>query len=268
MTSLRSKWAVVGFVLMAGLLAALPAQGQETFSGVVASSTRDTLVVRGENGQFQLFVFDRDTVRPRTLAAGSRVRVTSRPSDERGIRVAEEVVVETTAAQQRSAQPEQVVPPEIRRVERDIERQARRYQAGVRAGVGLDPEVVLLGAHAQVGPFFSPDVFVRPNVEFAYGEVTTLFAFNLEAIYRLPVSSRAGRWSTYFGAGPAFTLLHQNFERTTGEDRDIDFGDFSSDFGLNLLGGIRYRTGMFVELKASVYARPAPTLRLILGYNF
>jgi hypothetical protein len=105
-------------------------------------------------------------------------------------------------------------------------------------------------------------------VEFAYGEVTALFALNLEAIYRLPVSSRTGRWSTYVGVGPAFTFLHQNFEKDTGGGNRIDFGDFHYDVGLNILGGLRYRSGMFTELKTSVYAKPAPTLRLIVGYNF
>ena len=152
-------------------------------------------------------------------------------------------------------------------MERDIERQVRRYQAGVRAGMALDPELILIGVQAQVGPFFNPNVYLRPNVEFAFGEVTALFALNLEAIYRLPVTSREGRWSSYVGVGPGFNFLHQNFERTDGGKR-IDFGDFHSAVGLNILGGLRYRSGMFIELKTSVYASPAPTLRMIVGYNF
>jgi hypothetical protein len=119
-----------------------------------------------------------------------------------------------------------------------------------------------------MGPFFSPDVYFRPNVEFAYGEVTALFAINLEGIYRLPISSRQGRWSAYVGAGPAFSFIHQNFERDNGGDRDIDFGEFDSDIGLNILGGLRWRGGAFAEIKSSVYSSPAPSLRLILGYNF
>ncbi|HWR52811.1 MAG TPA: hypothetical protein VN428_16995 [Bryobacteraceae bacterium] len=228
------------------------------------------MVVRGEDGQFQLFVFDRYTVKPRTVTTGATVRVSSVPGDEPGVRIARQVTVTEAAPAQRprAAAEEPVVPVEIRRIERDIERQVRRYQVGVRTGVALDPEVVLLGVHAQVGPFFVPDVYFRPNVEFGFGEVTTLFALNPEVIYRLPISSRQGRWSTYVGAGPGFTFLHQNFERRSGEGRNIDFGDFSSDVGFNILGGLRYRTGMFMELKASIYSRPAPVMRFILGYNF
>jgi hypothetical protein len=267
-------------VLIAGLLVATPSRAQTTsassqredsaLTGTVVSSTRDTLVVRGENGQFQLFVFDRDSLKPRTLPVGSRVRVVSTLGEEPGVRVASEITLDTAPAapQSTATQPGQPIPPEVRRIERQIERQVRRYQAGVRAGVALDPELVLVGVHAQVGPFFNPNIYLRPNVEFAYGEVTALFALNMEAIYRLPVSARQGRWSTYFGIGPGFSFLHQNFERTAGGGRKIDFGDFHSDVGLNILGGMRYRSGMFLELKTSVYSRPAPTLRLIVGYNF
>jgi hypothetical protein len=61
--------------------------------------------------------------------------------------------------------------------------------------------------------------------------------------------------------------LHQNFDIESG-GKKIDFGDFHSDTALNILGGVRYRSGMFMELKTSVYSDPSPKLRLIIGYNF
>ncbi|MEP6536088.1 MAG: hypothetical protein ABJF23_12255 [Bryobacteraceae bacterium] len=259
-------------VVLASLLlaAAQPsmAEDETTMTGTVASFSRNTLTLKSANGQYQLFVVDRNTRKPATLAQDSNVRVTSISGDEPGVRLAKQITAfdPSTANQTSSEGP--VVPPEIRRVERDIERQALRFQLGVRAGVALDPELVLIGAQVQIGPFFSQDVFFRPNVEFAYGEVTALFALNPEVIYRLPMSSRQGRWSTYVGAGPGFNFLHQNFERTDGSGKRIDFGDFHSDVGLNILGGIRYRGGMFAELKTSVYSDPSPTLRLMVGYNF
>jgi hypothetical protein len=254
-----------------------PAANETAITGTVASSTRNTLVVRSAGGQHQLFVFDRDTTKPATLPAGAQVRVVSSPGEEVGVRLARHVAVlvsgsasrEDTAAAGSSAGAEAtpVIPSEVRRVERDIERQAKRFQVGVRGGVGLDPELILLGVQGQIGPFFHPDVHLRPNVEFGYGEVTALFALNLEAIYRLPVNSRQGRWSAYAGAGPGMNFLHQNFERENDGDR-IDFGDFKSDMGLNILGGVRFRSGTFVELKTTVYSQPSPTLRVIFGYNF
>jgi hypothetical protein len=270
-------------VFVAALLVVSPASAQNaspssqrddnTLTGTVTSSTARTLVVRGEGGQYQLFVFDSDTVKPRVLTSGSTVRVTSTPGDEPGVRLASQITVLTAAAagaQSASSQSDQPVPPEVRRIERDIRREARRYQLGVRAGVALDPELILLGVQAQVGPFFNSNIFFRPNVEFGIGEVTALFALNPEIIYRLPATSRRGNWAPYVGIGPGFSFLHQNFQHTDSNNvgKRIDFGEFHSDAGLNILGGVRSRSGVFVELKTSVYANPAPVFRMMVGYNF
>jgi hypothetical protein len=67
----------------------------------------------------------------------------------------------------------------------------------------------------------------------------------------------------YFGAGPALIFIHQSFNG----GRDIEFGNFDFDLGLNILVGLQRRS-TFVELKTSLYSRPAPVLRLIVGYNF
>ena len=242
-------------------------QSENTIEGTVVSSTRNTLVVRTEDNQFQLFIFNRDTVKPRSLLTGARVSVVSTPGEEPGFRLASNVTTLEAAPREQGSAPARV-PPEVRELERDIERQVRRWRAGVRAGAALDPELILFGAHAQVGPFFHRDVSFRPNAEFAFGEVTDLIALNLEAIYRLPILPRQGRWSAYIGAGPGFTFLHQNFERQAGEGRNIDFGNFDFDTGFNILTGVQFRRGTFFEVKSSVYSRPAPSLRLIFGYNF
>lgn len=248
------------------------AQDDTKFTGTVVSSSRSTVTLRTSDGRYQLFTFAEGVRKPQTIPIGSQVQIISVATDDSSVRSASEVIVlppPSSSAGTSQAQPS-AVPPEVRGIERDIQRAARRYQLGVRAGVALDPELILIGAHAQIGPFFSPSVFFRPNVEFAYGEVTALFAINPEVIYRLPVNSRYGRWSSYVGIGPGFNFTHQNFERATGGPGGsrIDFGDFSSDTALNILGGMRYRSGLFTEIKASVYATPSPTFRLIVGYNF
>jgi len=245
-------------------------QNENTVEGTVVSSTRDTLVVKTDDNQFQLFTFDRDTVKPRSLPAGTRVRVVSTAGEEAGVRLASTITTLEAAPSAKGAAPAQAqpIPPAVRDLERDIKRQARRWRLGVRAGVGLDPELILFGVHSQLGPIFHRDVFFRPNAEFAFGEVTDLIALNLEAIYRLPVSSRRGNWSAYLGAGPALTFLHQSFQSQTGQGRNIEFGNFDFDAGFNILTGVQFRRGTFFEVKTSLYSRPAPTLRLILGYNF
>ncbi len=243
------------------------AQGETELTGTVVSSSRNTVTVRDTNGRYQLFTFDRNVRKPATLPVGSQVRVTSSASDDGDVRIAREITVLQAGAASATSTPNNV-PGEVRQIERDIERQVRRFQIGVRAGVALDPELILIGIQSQIGPFFNPEVYFRPNVEFAWGEVTALFALNPELIYRLPLSSRQGRWSAYVGGGPGFNFVHQNFKTSSGTGTRVDFSDFHSSVGLNLLAGIRYRSGMFTEIKTSLYSKPAPTLRLIVGYNF
>jgi hypothetical protein len=146
----------------------------------------------------------------------------------------------------------------------------RRFQIGARTGLALDPELVLAGVHAQFATGLNRNVIFRPNLEFAFGELTTAFAINLEALYRLPVSSRQARWGAYVGAGPGINFLKQSLTR---RDRDVDFSDLDTDVSLNLFGGIQNRNGMFLEMKTSVYADPCPEppayrwLQLLNGQN-
>lgn len=272
----------LSYLLVACAILAVPVQSQETttssdrqhentIEGTVVSSTRDTLVVKTDDNEFQLFTFSRGTVEPKSLLTGSRVRVVSTPGDQAGIRLASSVVVTLEAvpgAHGSSRTQSQPIPPAVRNLERDIKRDARRWRLGVRAGAGLDPELLLFGVHSQLGPIFHRDVFFRPNAEFAFGEVTDLIALNLEGIYRVPTSSRQARWSLYIGAGPGFTFLHQSFQSKAGQGRNIDFSNFDFDPGFNILTGAQFRRGTFFEAKTSLYSQPAPTLRLIFGYNF
>jgi hypothetical protein len=251
--------------------------GDDAVTGTVVSSTRNTLVIRDNGGRYWLFVLNRYTSKPASLTSGSSVRVESTETDEAGVRVATDVAPATGtqgsgatragSSSDATGEASRVVPAEVRRAESQIEREAKRFRVGIRAGLGLDPELAMVGVQSQIGPFFSDNIYFRPNVDFGFGEVTAMFGLNLEAIYRLPITSRQARWSAYFGAGPGFNLVHQKFESNSGGKR-IDFGDFHSDTGLNILGGVRYRSGTFLELKTSVYSDTTPTLRLMVGYNF
>jgi hypothetical protein len=250
-------------------------ENESTIEGTVVSTSRQTMVVRTDNNEFHLFVYDRYTNRPKTVAVGTRVRVVSKPGDEEGTRLAGTITALETApnttsstasggsTETRAASP----PPAVRDLESNIKNEARRWHLGVRAGAALDPELFMFGVHSQIGPIFNRNVFFRPNAEFAFGEVTDLIALNLEAIYRLPVTARGKNWSAYVGGGPALTFIHQNFEREQGQGKDIDFGNFDYETGFNILTGVQ-RRHTFFEIKTSLYSRPAPTLRLIFGYTF
>lgn len=143
-----------------------------------------------------------------------------------------------------------------------------RATFGINGGVGLDPELIYLGAQARFGPIFK-NLWFRPNFEYGFGELTDRVALNLEALYFLPLIARGARtgredvWSIYMGGGVATQLSHRNFEE---RDLNIDFGDWDYDTGLNLVIGVSRRSGLFTELKAGAYG--SPSLRVIVGYNF
>jgi hypothetical protein len=227
--------------------------------GVVVSVSRQTMVVRTEDNRFHLFVFDNDTVRPKGLTPGAHIRVVSNSTDESGVRLATSIAVLDTEAAPEMARP----PKEIREAQHEIERLARRWQVGVRIGAGLDPELFLIGAHSAIGPIFSRDFYFRPNVEFAFGELTDMVAINLEGAYRLPITLRQGRWSAYAGAGTGLNFVHQGVDKS-----DVSFSNFEYQTGLNVFSGVRFRNGTSAEVKASLWATGVPTLRLILGYTF
>jgi hypothetical protein len=235
-------------------------------TGVVETVGRQTMVVRTEDNQYHLFSFDSDTVRPKGLARGARVRVLSNETDDPGVRVATRITILELSQKPEPGTPvPDVAPPpkEISETERQIEKGVRRLQLGVRIGAGLDPELFLIGVHAGIGPVFSRDFYLRPNVEFGFGELTDMIAINLEGAYRLPINIRHGRWSAYVGAGPSLNFVHQGLER-----RDVDFGNFEFESGLNVFSGVRFRKGTFAEVKTNLWAHSVPTLRLIIGYTF
>jgi len=267
----------VAIVVMALLLSAVEVraqqvaqstqQAQRTVVGTIETAGAASLTVRTDDGQYELFALDRDTVRPRSLQRGARVSVRSRPGDTEDAAIATVVTIITDrpAGVQEPSVNQDPVPPNVRRLERQIERQVRRFRVGVRGGTALDPELISIGAHATLGPFFDPNVSFRPNVELAFGEVTTLLALNLEGIYRLSPATRQTRWTTYVGAGPNFSFSHRGFEGEENGDR-FDFGEFDWDTGFNFLIGVENRNGVFVELKATAYA--SPHIRLLIGRTF
>ena len=238
----------------------------DVVEGIVVSSSRETMVVRTPDDQFQLFIFDQGTEKPPNLLPGTHVRVASKPTDESGVRLATTVTpLEEAPAAQAAPAPKQAAPPaSVSKAETEIERNVRRFRIGFHAGAALDPELFLFGVQSQIGPIFNHNVSFHPNAEFAFGEVTDLIAVNLEVVYRLPITARQGRWSAYAGAGPALNFIQQSFNG----GRNISFSNFDYETGFNILTGFQSRRGTYVELKTSLWSHPAPTLRFIVGYTF
>jgi hypothetical protein len=179
---------------------------------------------------------------------------------------------------------QQNVPPAGQQAAADVERAAKRFRVGVQGGVGLDPEILDVGAHAAFGPIFHPNLEFRPGVEIGVGELTTLFGINLDVLYTVPGFTRDTRWLPYIGVGPNFSLSHRGFETeegdhvsttsagTTGATVDLDdrnrfdFSDTDFNGGMNFIVGMRKQSGMFFEMKATAWG--VSNIRLLAGFNF
>lgn len=236
-----------------------------TVEGTVVSVSRDTMVVRTGNDQFQLFTYDRASVRSKGVVPGARVRVTAGAADENGTRSASnvEVLSGPSTGGTKAAAPPAPVPGKVQNVENEIRREGRRWDLGVRAGAAFDPELFLFGVQSRMGPIISSHAFFRPNAEFAFGEVTDLIALNLEGVYQFGGRNKIGTWTPYAGAGPALIFIHQSY----AQGRDINFSNFDYETGFNVLVGMR-KNRTFVEVKTSLWSGPAPKLRIIVGYTF
>jgi len=171
---------------------------------------------------------------------------------------------------------QQNVPPAAQNAQNDAERTAKRFGFGVSGGVGLDPEIVDVGAHATFGPIFG-NIQFRPGVEIGVGELTTLFSINLDGLYTFDNDSRATAWLPYVGAGANLGLSHKGFDSTDLEHLNIeglpdsvvqqgnrfDFGDTDFNGGMNFIVGMRKQKGVFFEMRATAWG--VSTVRLISG---
>ena len=180
-----------------------------------------------------------------------------------------------------SAQQQSNVPATVQQTENTVERAVERFRIGVVGGVGLDPELVEVGAHTAFGPLFDRGIEFRPGVELGLGEVTTFLGINLDVLYLLPGATGATRWRPYIGGGPTFGLSNRSFEtddlehvdvgrvgvQTADDDRNrFDFSDTDFNGGMNFIAGAQNQRGLFFELKATAWG--VANVRLLAGFNF
>jgi hypothetical protein len=242
------------------------APAERTVTGVVVSASDAVLILRGEEGRYSVVALDRDTARPGPIRPGSRVRVVGRDSDEfDGIPVAVSVTIVAAPPDGEQVQVGDPVPPAVRRLERQIERQARRYRIGGFAAMALDPELVTIGARGAIGPIFDTNFAFRPNIELGFGEITTLLGVNIDGVYYLGRREVGRTWLPYVGGGVNLSFRHESLDREV-DGRSFDFGNFDLDSGVNFLAGFEHRSNLFVEFVAAAYA--SPHVRLIIGVNF
>ena len=127
---------------------------------------------------------------------------------------------------------------------------AAAQDAGIRAGLSVDPDQFYFGGHIETSPLIDRLHF-RPNLEVGFGDDLTLIAANMEFVYKFPV--RSG-WRLYAGGGPALNVF-------MADDADSD-----TEAGLNLLVGFEQARGLFFEFKLGVV--DSPDFKFGVGWTF
>ena len=257
------------------------ANAERRVAGTITAVGRGSFVLKGDDGKFTVYATDRNTLGGTKLADGNRVRVTTAADDDDPAPLA--LAVDALPPREGLAAPQagdDNVPASVRQLSAQLERQAKKYRAGVAFGAALDPELISLDAFATMAPGRSAKFAFRPGVEFAFGEVTTLLGLHLDVLFGFPGVRPTTRWAPYFGAGPSFSFSHRSVNEedfitgdlppgttpTPAEEDRFDFSQFDWDNGFNFIVGARTPKGMFLELKATAYG--VASIRMLGGFEF
>jgi hypothetical protein len=238
--------------------------------GTVVSVRRGSFTLRTTTGRYRVFELER-SVTAKPLQPGMRVAVVTREGDDADAPLAIAVAIlpgdpgggGTAGPTGGTGDP---VPAEVRAMETTIERQLRRYNAGLVGGVSVQPELIIVGAHATFERVFRRSISFRPGLQLGFGELTTLLSIDGDVLYTIPGATRRTRWAPYVGAGPTVAFVHRSFEGEDDDGNRFDFGDFDAEHGFNFIVGMRNRAGAFVEMKAT--ASGVSDVRLLAGVTF
>jgi hypothetical protein len=248
--------------------------GERLTTGTVRSVGRGSIVVTTDEGRYEVFSLDRRLVGLPPVEPGNRVRVIT-SSDDNDTAPNVLGIEQLPPRQGLAPQTGGPIPAGVQRITSEIERQAKRYRAGVFAGAALDPEMISLNAFATFTPRPQPRFAIRPAVEFAFGELTTLLGLNIDVLYSLPGVRPLARWAPYIGAGPNFSFSHRGVDEQQFisdpdapqiDDDRFDFSQWDWNNGLNFVVGARNPGGTFLELKATAYG--TASIRMLGGLEF
>ena len=126
---------------------------------------------------------------------------------------------------------------------------AAAQDAGVRAGISVDPDQFYFGGHLETSPLVDRLHF-RPNLEVGFGDDLVLLGANMEFVYKFP---RRSGWGIYAGAGPALNVFMFD-------------DDTETDAGFNILIGVENARGLFFEFK--IGAIDSPDFKFGVGWTF
>lgn len=128
---------------------------------------------------------------------------------------------------------------------------ARAQGVAVRTGVNVNPDQIAVGAQYEFGPFGDHFWFV-PNGDLGVGNGAKLATANMDMVYRVPIAPRSA-WMIFAGGGTA--LNYYKFPAYS-----VTLG------GLNALGGLVHKSGLFVQATAGFL--DSPQFKFGVGYRF
>jgi hypothetical protein len=127
---------------------------------------------------------------------------------------------------------------------------------GLRAGFGINPDQVVVGAQGQLSGKKLKAFSLAPSVDFGFGDNITTICGNVDFLLDLPLPGSEGGF--YAGLGPTLTYW--------------DFKNIASDteIGLSLVGGIRFGLGTKNAYNAEVRfgVGDVPDVRVLFGILF
>lgn len=125
---------------------------------------------------------------------------------------------------------------------------------GVRAGFAADPDQFVVGGHLESpGLTNSGRLRLRPSVEIGVGSDATIVAGNVDFVYVMPFP--ASEWSTYFGGGPSFNIV------------DEDFAGSDVHGSASFIAGFQNNMGLLLELRVAG-GQGATGVKVMAGYVF
>ena len=140
------------------------------------------------------------------------------------------VCAQQVPASPTSATPAQEnLPPAAQRAEADVERNVRRFRLGVQGGVGLDPEILDVGVHANFGPIFNSNVSVQAGARDRHRRDHDVARDQHRRALCLSRLYAGHAVDPYVGAGPNFGMSHRGFETEDGDNVKIDGPDDIDD---------------------------------------
>ena len=162
----------------------------------------------------------------------------------------------------------------------ELRRDAQRFGAGVLGGVGIDPELIAFGAHGTFGPV-SPQSRV-PARDRGWDRRDHHVSGHQSRLRLLVPGHEPRRQIVPLHRHRADVRPEKHRNLDVGDEIDdiddgddvededdpnrFDFSDTDFNGGMNFIVGMRKRSGVFFEMRATAWG--VSNIRLLAGFNF